>query len=486
MFFENVSFANIPEDQIDSRECRHAFYVPPPEFSDLPDLHYIKEIIHLKNGQSVPNERLEYDRERPFWITRPGFRKTHKQHKEWELKSRLQEFKSTERQMARKVANALGMPWLRDLRQCLEQPYVYGIDINSTSCVKQEYIKDMKKITPYTVCEFDIESDIIDGTERPIIMTLTMPPVYGRPARCYTWITKYFADKHPNYLEELEKLTQELLVPTIKEYRDTAPEKIKFTPPQYDFEFKSWIVADDMAAWREVFKTAHEWQPDFLSIWNMEYEMTKFEESCERHNVHPAGLTADPRLPTEYRTYEFTKGKAQRITASKKMPIKPAARWHWVETPATFTIIDQMCVYKQTRMGEQEEASYALDAIQQKVIKVGKLHIREAEHIPHATFEWHAYMQEHLPVHYGVYNRFDCIGPQFIDEVVKDLSYVMPSMAESSAFTKFPSQPRRSCDKLHWYLLDLAEARVMGCTSSAIVDDYDDDTISRTDWMANL
>ena len=486
MRYEDFSFVNIPEDQILAKECRHSFYVPPPKYSDLPDLHYIKEIIHTKDGRSIPNERLEYDRRRPFWITRKGFRKSHTQHKEWELASKLQKFESTERHMERRVANALGMPWLRDLRQCLDQPYVYGIDITSTACVKQSYIERWSKQTPYSVAELDIESDVVEGTERPIMMSLSMAPSHGRPARCYTWVTEHFAKKYPDFLNELEKLTNKILVPTIQEFRESAPDKLKYSPPIYDFDFKSFVVKDDIEAWKEIFATAHTWQPDFLSIWNMEYEMDKMLESCERHNVDPATFVPDQRIPQEYRTFNFIKGKAVRITASKSMPIKPAARWHVVEIPATFYIIEQMCVYKQTRMGQQEEASYSLDAILQKELKMSKLHIEEAEHIQHATLEWHEFMQENLPVHYAVYNRFDCIGPQFIDEKVRDLSFVLPAQAGTSDFKKFPSQPRRTCDALHRHLLSLEEQRVMGCTSQKLVDDYDHDTISREAWIITL
>lgn len=72
-----VDFCNIPEDQIESKECRFATYVPPPE-QGMPDLHVIKEIIHTKDGRSIPNLRLEYNRLRPAWITRKGFQ-NHKQ-----------------------------------------------------------------------------------------------------------------------------------------------------------------------------------------------------------------------------------------------------------------------------------------------------------------------------------------------------------------------------------------------------------------------
>lgn len=273
----------------------------------------------------------------------------------------------------------------------------------------------------------------------------------------------------------------------IEEFRKNSKAKIKFEMSHYDIAYTSEVVQDDMAMWIRMFAVAHEWMPDFMSIWNMEYEMTKLMESCDRHLIDPKDFMCDPRVPHEYRYLKYVQGKAQKVTASgKKMPIKPAARWHYVDIPATFYIIDQMCSYKQTRMGQQEEQSYSLDAIIGKELKLSKLHYEEADHIPFGTLDWHEYMQKNHPVEYAVYNRFDCIGPALIDEKVKDLSHVLPSMAGTSDFRKFPSQPRRTCDAMHWYLLDLEEARVMGVTSKSLVDEYDDQTISREGLIVTL
>jgi hypothetical protein len=273
----------------------------------------------------------------------------------------------------------------------------------------------------------------------------------------------------------------------LEKFRASSEKEIKFQMSDYKIDFTSEIVANDMEMWVKVFALAHAWQPDFMSIWNMEYEMDKLLESCERYQVDPVDFMCDPRIPKEYRNFEYIKGKAQKVTASdKKMPIKPAARWHWADFPASFIIIDQMCGYKQTRMGQQEEQSYSLDAILTKELKLTKLHVPEADHIPHATLDWHEFMQKYHPIEYAVYNRFDVIGPALIDEKVRDLSMVMPAMADTSDFRKFPSQPRRTCDAMHWYLLQLEEPRVMGCTSKAMVDDYDDETISREDWIITL
>lgn len=482
--YEKISSVNIPEDEIKSKECRFSVYVKPP-YPDARDLHVTKEIIHTKDGRTLNNLVLEYDRERSFWVEKEGFRKTHKQHKEWEQLSKLRELKTTERHMHHRIGHALGKPWLRDLRACINEPYVYGIDISSTAVVKQSYIDQWSLVTGFSVAELDIEADVEYGTDKPTILSISMPPTHGRPAVCYTYVTKEFIDRTPDFIEQVEEKTQEVLMKVVKNYRAGAEENFKFKPEDYDIDFKCFIVENDMQLWIKAFEQLHIWQPDFLSIWNLKYEMGELLKTCDRYGIDPASFICDPRVPEEYRYFEYIEGKEKKVTASGKVsPVKPAAAWHHVQAPASFFFIDQMCVYKQSRMGEQEEISYGLDAIMEKECGLNKLHNERAAHLLTASLEWHRFMQRHCKVDYTVYNRFDVIGPQLVEEKVRDLGFVMPSMSASSDFRRFPSQPRRTCDALHWYVQKLPIPRIMGVSPTKREDEeFDSEVVDREGWV---
>lgn len=452
-------------NNIVARECRFVTYVANPT-PDEPDLHCVKEVLHLKDGTKVPHLNFLYDKPRDFFTTRKGFR-NHEQHKEWESVDKLTKNQSPERFLIGRIASALGTPWFRgNKRKLFESPYVYGVDISSCAVIKHEYMsKYPGVITPYSVAELDIETDMVnpDRVDWPIMATLSMKD------KLITAIVKDYLDGYANPVQRIEELTMQFLGEHVIA-RGIKPEIV--------------IVDNDMEMWRVMFNAAHAWKPDFMSIWNMEFEMDRFVESCDRHNVNPATLTSDPSVPEQYRYFDYKKGKPQKVTSSGKItPIKPAARWHTVITPASFYIIDQMCAYKQTRMGVQEEPSYALNAILTKELKLTKLYLKAAEHISDGTADWHFFMQKNHPLEYVVYNRFDCIGPELIDEKVKDLAMVMPTMAKCSDFERFPSQPRRTCDDLHWEVQNLG--LVMGVTSSALSDDYDESTLSRENWIEN-
>lgn len=452
-----------PEDVV-SKECRFVTYVKNPT-PDEPDLHVVKEILHMKDGSTIPNLNLLYDAPRPYWVTKKGFR-NHQQHKEWEKQERLSRNECPERLLITRIAAAVGMPWFRgNKRKLFECPYIYGVDIDSTNVIKNAYdVKYPISPTPWSIAELDIETDMIDEESDgkiPTMGTLTYKH------RMLTVIVKSYLNGYANAVERIEKLTQKLLGKHM-EGRNIQPQII--------------LVENPMEMWKELFKAVHEWQPDWLSIWNMEFEMDRFVETCELHGIDPATITSDPRVPADYRYFDYIKGKEQKVTSSGKItPVKPSARWHTVKTPASFYIIDQMCVYKQVRMGEQEEPSYRLNDIMYVNLGFGKLDIEEAKHIEHATADWHYYMQKNHPLEYVVYNRFDCLGPELLDEKTKDLALTLPSMAKTSNFARFPSQPRRTCDDLHWELLGWG--LVMGVTSSNVADEYDDDTLSREDWI---
>jgi hypothetical protein len=141
-----------------------------------------------------------------------------------------------------------------------------------------------------------------------------------------------------------------------------------------------------------------------------------------------------------------------------------------------------MCVYKQVRTGKQEERSYGLDAILNKHLKRGKLKFTAADHL--AKADWHIFMQKHYPVEYIIYNVFDCIGMELLDEKTKDLSVSVPSGAAMSDYSKFNSQPRRVVDKLHYFVME--RGKIIGTTSDEMSLEFDMQTISLKDWIVML
>lgn len=454
----------LSKEDIVGVECRHVFYIPPPPNTrGKDDFHLAKEIIHTKDGKRIPFVRLWKNFKRRFWVTREGHRK-HQQKKEWEDVRKLQEFKARQCDLQEACARALGLSNFRgSMRRLQNNPYLYGTDILSTSVVKQEIYRDRfpDLNTPSTLAVCDTETDMINGTERVTMATITYRD------RAYTAVTKHFLRRHSNAIPKIQELAQKYIGETM------AARGIKW---------QIEVVDSDIDCIYECVMKAHEWKPDFLTFWNVDFDMTKILEAFERENINPADVFCDPIIPQEYRYFNYIRGASQKVTASGKVtPVKPAARWHTVDCPASFYVVDAMCAFRQIRTGQPERQSYALDAILKAELdgKVQKLKFEQANHVTGA--EWHIFMQTHFELEYIVYNLFDCVCVEILDEKTKDLCTAMPSAAAMSDYRKFNSQPRRTCDKLHYFVMK--RGKIMGTTGETMEHEYDKLTIGLKDWI---
>ena len=172
--------------KIVNRECRFAVYVPPPNFSD-PDLHVVKEILHLESGEKVPNLRHVWNYQRPYWMVKEGQR-TFEQYIDYIEEDRCQKFLSNQTQLVANIGRKIGKPKFQgSLRDVCTSPYVFGADIKSTSCIKKDYKKAFPDInTEFSVAVFDIESDVVHGTEEALMATISYKN------RCITVVKKSF------------------------------------------------------------------------------------------------------------------------------------------------------------------------------------------------------------------------------------------------------------------------------------------------------
>jgi hypothetical protein len=259
------------------------------------------------------------------------------------------------------------------------------------------------------------------------------------------------------------------------------------------------ICEDEIGVVKAVFAKLHTWQPDWLAIWNLDFEANRLLEACQRAHVDPASIFSDPSVPPAYRIFKYKQGKVKRISASGKVsPIKPAAQWHVVQCTSSFWWIDAMCVYKQIRLSKQEERSYSLDAILNKVLGIRKLTFTQAD--KYQGLEKHRFMQQHYPLEYIVYNRFDSWSMQELDKKTKDLSVTLPVFAECSGFDIFDSQPKQIATALYFECLE--QQRVIGTVGaserkdpvftetnveeSEVVEDDEDDVLSLGGWIVTL
>lgn len=445
--------------KIVAKECRFAIHCNTyVDYKD--DYHIVKEVIHYDNGDVEPYLKLVKDYLRPFFITKKGYQK-YKDKKEYTELDKVIRYDVTQSSLRDSVAKALDKVWSKEnLKKLSNSPYLYGSDLPSTSYIKKEYLDaNSTHITDYSVAAFDIEFDVVTGVKQITMATITM----GN--KVFTAILRDFVKGIVDVEGRVERCQ--------KKYLTKYEEKRKLIS-----ESKVYETEIDMV--RAAIDKAHEWKPDFLAIWNIDYDIPRIIEACERAKVDPKDIFSDPNIPRQLRFFEYKQGQKKKVTASGKVtPIKPANQWHSVFTPASFYIIDAMCAYRHIRLAEPEERSYSLNAILTKELGIRKLEFEEADHLD--GLKWHQFMQSNYKIEYIVYNRFDTIAMLELDEKINDLAVVLPLFAGISDFSKFNSQPKRCNDDLSMYCW--AKGLVFGTTGSNMETDFDSETLDLSGWI---
>lgn len=453
--------------EVVARECRFAINIP-TKFGGRPDVHMVKEICHTADGKQYPNIKLVKDYKRPFYITKPS-KRVYKDKRECEDLDNLLKTECTQSELRDRVAKALDKAWSKDrLPQLAASPYLFGTDISSTALIKKHYqTRWPDKATPFSVAVFDIETDVVHGTKDILMCTIVLG------GKVFTSVLRSFitgiSDVHAAVDVAMEKYLGDYIVKRNLECELAIGD----------------TVADVISL---CINKAHEWKPDLLAIWNMDFDIPKVLENLELAGVDPTDIFSDPAVPKPFRLYSYRQGAKKKITAAGKViPISPAAQWHTLISTSSFYVIDAMCMYKMLRLSEPEQPSYALDAILQKRLGIRKLKFKEADE--YQGLRWHQFMQTYYKVEYIVYNRFDCISMQELDEETKDLSHTFPEFSGVSDFCDFRSQPKRIADALHSFCLE--RGKVMGTVykeklamfdvATDVVDDDTDEGGEETD-----
>lgn len=451
------------------RECRHVIRVNSRQ-NENDDIHYVKEILHLSDGTRQPNTRVIENYQRDFYITKPGWQ-NHKDKKEAEQLDRLQKYPATDRDMPKRIARLLGQKLDNArIKQLARSPFLYGADIHAATLIKQKYMqKYPDAVSEAGVAVYDIETDVIHGTEAIIMASVTFKD------RAILAVNKKFLTGIINPEEQIRAGFHEYLGEG-SEHNYVKERNLKLEITIVDNE--GLVVAKCM-------ERAHEWMPDWMVVWNIAFDLPKSFEALQNCGMSVADVFCDPKLPKHYRNCEWTEGAAQKVTASgRTMTLGPQERWHVFDVPSSFYWIDAMVVYAMIRKANGQESSYRLDYILNKELGIRKLKFKEADHIPADTIEWHQFLQKYHKVAYCIYNVFDCVSVEILDEKTRDLSLTMPELCGYSRYRDFNSTPKQLADDLHFFYLK--ENKVITTHSDKMRDENDDHVIGMDGWPVAL
>jgi hypothetical protein len=458
--------SKVAREDIVGIECKHAVYTKSSE-NATSDCVTVKEIIHLKDGTSYPRLRFIKDYQRNFWlVTKPN--QNYTDRKEWEQLSKLKAYPTTQRMLNESIVRAQGYGNPKgQLKVLARNKFLFGADISTPALVKAGYQKRCPNLfTPNTVAVIDSETDMQSGDGKdPIILTITFKD-------------KVFITIREDYLAGFAAPAEKIIEALHRYLEDDIKAR--------NIKFEIVITPSMVEMVTLCIGKAHEWQPDFVTFWNMDFDMVVMLKVLKDSTVNLADLFSDPRVPPEYRFFNYKQGPNIKPKAGGGVEnLAPYDQWHVVEHPASFQFIDAMCVYRQIRKAKGKAPSYSLDSILKKELGRGKLYFANGEsNARSGSLEWHVEMQRDFKLEYIVYNVFDCLGVELLDEKTRDLQTQVSVLSGYSEYSVFHSNPKRTSDKLHFFCLGIG--KVAGCVNDQMSEDLDKHISDLTGWIVTL
>lgn len=421
--------------EIDFIECR--FVMHRKESKDkltgeaIPDTHYVREKVTYKDGSTENRLRIVENYERDIWITRPEFR-THKLKKESEELEKVFSVKATESNkwdVASRLLKVKGY----DPTLVKDSPYLYGADVKTGVFIKRDYnIKYPDKFTKYDVACLDIENDV--DTNEITIITIVKEGVI------HTCILKSLVAKYTDVTNTILK--------TAKQHMPDG-DKFKIEIKYFDTELE--LVLETM-------KKVHEWEPDLLSVWNLDYDLSMILNVLEKNGVRPEDVLCDPDLPKEHRFFKYKRAMDYKVSSSGvKKGSDIQDKWNTFICPAKFYWVDGMVVYNYIRVNTKKvPTGYGLDSILDhemgdKFKKLKFAHLNDGDYI---KVDWHRFMSHKHPIEYIVYNMWDAMSMIYLDNHTRDLIETFPILSDISMFEDFSYGPIRSLNAMLFFFLE--------------------------------
>lgn len=425
------------------------------------DMLFVKGNDWREDGTVVPVTRMIENFKRPFYVTKPAYR-THNDKREWESKEKLVRYTCPQYDLSYRVALALGRRPDTDYRMLADSPYLYGSDITTPTLLKYQVQKKYPNCkSPYrTVATLDIEATT-DARREVLIVTVFYQD------KSYLYVSNKWLNTSPIIAEH-----------KIREEWNKRVKPMCKRPTELIIQFEH----DGARAVIAAINKLHELIPDFVSIWNMDYDIPTMMNELDEGGYNKAEIMSAPNVPEKYRSYKYIKGKGVKVKAGKEHPIHPADQWHKPIFPAGWFPVDSMGVYRTIRLASGMEPDYTLDGVLERNLGINKLKMEGTEHLDGG--KWHDYMQTFEKFVYCAYASWDGISTAYLEEKTKDLAVSFPILCDNSEFELFKSNPSKIVDDMHLYVDERGYA--MGSKPRKVEDELDKHVVTLDGWIVTL
>lgn len=464
-FYNDMDEVKEKTGELIATECRFARWIP--KTKEHSDYHLVVLVHSYADGTKAKELKLVKDFKRPVWVTKEIHRK-YNDKKEFEHVDRLNMITTTQSTIDLAVCRGLGKePTPYQIANIKDSPYLYGYEVPSTAFIKYHYhIRAEGYISTFNVVNLDIEADVTGEFNDISIITLSMNGC-----------------RHTAVMRRLYKDICTSDEDIIKLIRDKDASDLPDSQAKRDTKIFNITVHDnDLDLLTTVFGILHTIKPDFVTIHNLVYDITKIMERLEFWGYNPGDLFCDPSIPKPLRRVVFKPAQQFKIKKGVKYSIPYEEQWSTIDIIASFMIMDTMTGYAFIRQAQGKlVGGYGLGNILEKNDLASKLLYHDENTKLLSGIKYHQYMSTHRPLEYTIYANQDTVGMTNLENKTEDFSTAMPIFAGISDFLRYNSSTHKAI--CNGYLENRHKGLIVGTTPKNPVDrSY----LGTTDWIKTL
>lgn len=340
-------------------------------------------ITYKEGTDDTPRMKIIRDTSVEYFITKPGLR-TQNIKRQTCPYDELDGYHCQEKDLRQELIRALGIrnPNAR-LADLLQNIYVYGADIPSEYHIRTKYNEDaaedarahkLPESIPFSMVKvgaLDIETSVLGGNE---IICITF---VDSDFHAYTAIYKPFL-----------KGASEAVV------REHVAKALEPKKEKYGLDFTLFIHEDEREMIKWVFDKLHNSKCDFVSIWNMGFDIPYIKNRLEFLQEDPMQYFCNPKIPQRYKSLKYIQGKTRKAEHF-------AERWDWCQFTATFQFYDSKALFAKIRKVDGHENSYTLGYILEKYLGASDTKLYASEESTHYVMQTTRFLD------YIAYNIWD-------------------------------------------------------------------------------
>jgi len=362
--------------------------------------------------------------ERPFYLTQDCF-KQHNRKKDYELLSRVDKYSANQHELIPILKEALDIPSRKYVSRAdlFNDVSVYGADIDPRVLLKQKLNSKEKVALKFNIGTLDIEQDV---TDTKIVNLISFTNGDGET---FTAALKSLL-KGGTEEDILIKLKEEKI-----KYRKKLKDKVKTIFDTLNPKITFFFSDDELELIKWIFKRIHEKAPDYISIWNMGYDIPTLADRIVFRGGDIADIFCSDEIPKKYRFYKYDKGRV-----NKKEHWSYS--WDYCRISGKTQFIDSMRLHSLLRKAKGILPSYTLQYVSKKILGVGK--------IDFDNDRTHYEMLSEYFIEYTVYNIFDTLIILLMNMVTHDVESAI-GLSSTSLLENFNKQTIQLKDDFYSY-----------------------------------